>query len=287
MRFDCGSVGRFAPPDDRRLTEIDSTSLVHFRVKLVDDEHRVVAVADDIIVSEQKPEVTGRMPLLPVSFTGALGQQAWRVASARTPARYSAASNLVTNFHGLISTARGPHRSDRPPLLGPEAPPPQTRRHHPHPPRQPPPPDRRHPATRLQLRPLRHARPRDPATAPAGIRRVAAAAAAYAGGGEGECGFACELTVSQTERWRLAGWLGGVSPPTAARLQTLARNPAARRQRFGHEPLTFATGTGAGHRRPELIRPTAARYEATFAMFPHPHPGNERGSRRWPSRDGR
>src|SRR5712671_7560993 len=57
MRFDCGSVQNFAPPDDRRLTDIDSTSLVRFRVKLVDtDEHRVIAVADDIVVSEEKLE---------------------------------------------------------------------------------------------------------------------------------------------------------------------------------------------------------------------------------------
>src|SRR5947209_9443994 len=41
MRFDCGTAGHFAPPEDRRLTDIDSTSLVRFRVKLVDDEHRV------------------------------------------------------------------------------------------------------------------------------------------------------------------------------------------------------------------------------------------------------
>ena len=102
-----------------------------------------------------------------------------------------------------------------------EAPPPQTRCHHPHPPWQPPPPHRRHPATRLQLRPLRHARPRDPATAPAGIRRVAATAAADEGGGEGGRQSIGELTGSlkwpersKTERWRLAGWLGGVSPPT-------------------------------------------------------------------------
>jgi hypothetical protein len=48
MRFDCGSVGRFAPPDDRRLTDIENTSLVRFRVKLVDNEgneHRIVAMA--------------------------------------------------------------------------------------------------------------------------------------------------------------------------------------------------------------------------------------------------
>jgi hypothetical protein len=83
MRFDCGSVARFEPPEDRRLIDIDSGSLVHFRVKLVDNEgneHRVVAVADDIIISEKKAETSGRMPLLPVSFTDTLGQQAWRIA---------------------------------------------------------------------------------------------------------------------------------------------------------------------------------------------------------------
>ena len=83
MRFDCGSVEDFAPPEDRRLTEIDATSVVRFRVKLVDNaanDHRIVAVADDIVVSEEKPAEAGRMPLLPVNFTDALGQQAWRVA---------------------------------------------------------------------------------------------------------------------------------------------------------------------------------------------------------------
>jgi hypothetical protein len=83
MRFDCGSVEAFAPPADRRLTEIDGTSVVRFRVKVVDNstnEHRIVAVADDIIVSEEKPETAGRLPLLPVNFSDALGQQAWRLA---------------------------------------------------------------------------------------------------------------------------------------------------------------------------------------------------------------
>jgi len=79
MRFDCGSVGAFVPPDDRRLTEIDGTGVVRFRVKLV-SEHRILAVADDIVVSEERRETSGRVPLLPVNFTDALGQQAWRVA---------------------------------------------------------------------------------------------------------------------------------------------------------------------------------------------------------------
>jgi hypothetical protein len=83
MRFDCGSVEAFAPPADRRLTEIDGTSVVRFRVKLVDNranDHRIVAVADDIVVSEEKRTPTGRVPLLPVNFTDSLGQQAWRIA---------------------------------------------------------------------------------------------------------------------------------------------------------------------------------------------------------------
>jgi len=79
MRFDCGSVEAFRVPADRRLTEIDGTSVVRFRIKLVDD-HRIVAVADDLVVSGEKSQTSGRVPLLPVNFTDALEQQAWRVA---------------------------------------------------------------------------------------------------------------------------------------------------------------------------------------------------------------
>lgn len=83
MRFDCGTVADFKPPADRRLTEIDGSGLVRFRVKIVDNranDHRIVAVADDIVVSEEKRESSGRTPLLPVNFTDALGQQVWRIA---------------------------------------------------------------------------------------------------------------------------------------------------------------------------------------------------------------
>lgn len=83
MRFDCGSVAAFAPPENRRLTEIDGTSVVRFRVKIVDNranDHRIVAVADDILVSEEKRESSGRMPLLEVNFSEELAQEAWRLA---------------------------------------------------------------------------------------------------------------------------------------------------------------------------------------------------------------
>jgi hypothetical protein len=87
MRFDCGSAGAFAPPDDRRLTDLDRTSLVRFRVKIVDNtggEHRIIAVADDLLVSEELPQSAGRVPLLPVNFSDTLGQQAWRIAFEAT-----------------------------------------------------------------------------------------------------------------------------------------------------------------------------------------------------------
>jgi hypothetical protein len=81
MRFDCGTVARFSPPADRRLTEIDSDNVVRFRVKVVDNsagEHRIVAAADDITIAEKKPDEASRRSLLPVNFCE-LGDQVWRV----------------------------------------------------------------------------------------------------------------------------------------------------------------------------------------------------------------
>ena len=78
MRFDCGTVGALSIPSDRRLTEIDGTS-IRFRIKIT-DEHRILAVADDIRVTEDAPvAAAGTVPLLPVLFTDSLDQQAWRV----------------------------------------------------------------------------------------------------------------------------------------------------------------------------------------------------------------
>lgn len=78
MRFDCGTVGAIAIPADRRLTDIDSSS-VRFRIKIVDDRaHRILAVADDIRVTEHAPEPGQEAPLLPVQFEN-LDQQVWRI----------------------------------------------------------------------------------------------------------------------------------------------------------------------------------------------------------------
>jgi hypothetical protein len=104
MRFDCGTVGSFTPPEDRRLTEIDSSS-VRFRVKIVDESqggHQIVAVADNIRVFENDLAETARIPLLPVQFAATLGEQAWRVAfEADMPLL-----ELNNRIEGIQKTAR-------------------------------------------------------------------------------------------------------------------------------------------------------------------------------------
>lgn len=79
MRFDCGRVGAIQIPADRRLTSIGSGS-IRFRLKVVaPEDKRILAVADDLRVSEQKPERNAPTPLLPVEFSSQLGQLPWRI----------------------------------------------------------------------------------------------------------------------------------------------------------------------------------------------------------------
>ena len=81
MRFDCGTVADVVIPDNRRLSEIDSNSVVRFRVKVVDNTHaerRILAAADDITISVEGGEGGARVSLLPVNFRD-LGDLPWRV----------------------------------------------------------------------------------------------------------------------------------------------------------------------------------------------------------------
>ena len=85
MRFDCGTLGALTLPDDRRLSEIDSGSIVHFRVKVVDNTahtQRIVAAADDITVSlsasASADDAGARIPLLEVNFRD-LEDVPWRI----------------------------------------------------------------------------------------------------------------------------------------------------------------------------------------------------------------
>lgn len=78
MRFDCGTVGAVAIPEDRRLSEIDSRSVVRFGVKIVDQARRIIAAADDITVSMESEDGGARISLLPVNFRD-LGDVPWQV----------------------------------------------------------------------------------------------------------------------------------------------------------------------------------------------------------------
>jgi hypothetical protein len=79
MRFDWGTAGQLTAPNERRLTEIDSDRVVHFRVKVVasDASGRILGLADDLMVAE-KGGGEDEMSLLPVNFVE-LGELPWRV----------------------------------------------------------------------------------------------------------------------------------------------------------------------------------------------------------------
>lgn len=104
MRFDCGTFGDLCIPSDRRLSDIDSDSVVRFRVKVVDNAtngHRVVAAADDITVSLAADGSGSRISLLPVSFTD-LGDVPWRVLWEAT----GPVLELNNRIDGIERTAR-------------------------------------------------------------------------------------------------------------------------------------------------------------------------------------
>ncbi len=82
MRFACGTAGDLRIPRDRRLNEIESRNVVHFRLKVVDESdrhHRILAVADGIRVNEREEDGGEIVTLLPVSFSEDLGQILWNV----------------------------------------------------------------------------------------------------------------------------------------------------------------------------------------------------------------
>ncbi|HVS30735.1 MAG TPA: hypothetical protein VMS98_04685 [Thermoanaerobaculia bacterium] len=78
MRFECGTVGEPRVPEERLLTGIDSDRIVRFRVKIVDDQRRVLASSNDVVVSAESGDTGTRISLLPVNFDD-LGDQVWRI----------------------------------------------------------------------------------------------------------------------------------------------------------------------------------------------------------------
>jgi hypothetical protein len=81
MRFAFGTVGAYAAPEDRRLTEITPSPLPKFRLKVVDNRERhgmLLAVADKLVPLRPEEDETHKQSLLPVDFRD-LGERIWRL----------------------------------------------------------------------------------------------------------------------------------------------------------------------------------------------------------------
>jgi len=87
MRFNYGTVGAISAPDNRSLTEFDSTEGILFRVRVTstDSPHGLLlAEADKISLRSSKEQVENRMPLLSVRPED-LGCSVYRVDFADRP----------------------------------------------------------------------------------------------------------------------------------------------------------------------------------------------------------
>lgn len=80
MRFDCGTIGAPALPDDRRLTDIDQGAGVRFRVLVIDeatDPCRIVA--SGVISAATEADDENKRSILRLNETASLGERAWRL----------------------------------------------------------------------------------------------------------------------------------------------------------------------------------------------------------------
>lgn len=83
MRFDCGTVGEFAPPANRRLDRLPQPTLAHFRVKVVEPvvvgPGLLLAVADHIAPEGLKGREQRRVALFRVSYVSEMKDEIWRL----------------------------------------------------------------------------------------------------------------------------------------------------------------------------------------------------------------
>ena len=77
-RFSCGTVSAPKFLAKRTLEGLDSNALVRFRVKVVDKNGHIIAVADSIMPRRPEEDAADRLCLLSVDFVD-LGQAIWRL----------------------------------------------------------------------------------------------------------------------------------------------------------------------------------------------------------------
>jgi hypothetical protein len=82
MRFSFGTVAKVIPPENTYLTDIPSTNVLQFRVKVVDESGengKIIAYADNL--TPHKPEAnSSRNSILPIDWDHDLNQQLYRVS---------------------------------------------------------------------------------------------------------------------------------------------------------------------------------------------------------------
>lgn len=82
MRFDFGTVGKIAPPNDTFLIDFINTNLVFFRLKVVDETSingRLIALASGLEPKNLEDEQKNRMSILKVNYDADLGQRLYHL----------------------------------------------------------------------------------------------------------------------------------------------------------------------------------------------------------------
>ncbi len=82
MRFAFGTVGNLVQPESTLLTDIPSTSIVRFRVKVVDESHklgRIIRLADKIKPKNLDEDSGNRLSILHIDWDKDLDQEIFRV----------------------------------------------------------------------------------------------------------------------------------------------------------------------------------------------------------------
>lgn len=80
MRFDCGTVSNFKLPEDRALTDIPPTTLMRFRIKIVDESQKIGRILSTAAVGPKGQIDDGtRQSILPIDWDQDLKQEIFRI----------------------------------------------------------------------------------------------------------------------------------------------------------------------------------------------------------------
>ena len=106
MRFHCGTVEKFATPNETLITEIPFSDIIYFRIKVVDEAEKqgqLLAFADKIKPVSPDDGDKNRKSLLPVEYNKPLRHQAFRLIF-NDPSPVLEISNQINNPKELLKS---------------------------------------------------------------------------------------------------------------------------------------------------------------------------------------